>query len=300
VDLGQRARILMEGNDEARAFGVLSGLHVACAVGAFVPALVLGSTRGERRRHPLGVGGVVTLSLLALGAVGFLGVYAQSLGTVAKEAATLHAPSYPVSLPVVKNLGATHPMSGHAVVFTKQDNVLERLEKDVSLYPGRYTFAADRDARVVALIALLEARDVQGSRLELVVTEEHPAPPPRDIDPDVLAMLGPEPLVVSVSIGGSSARVPSITFQSGNQSLGVQRVHGELVGVELGPNLQKDLYEALGEAPDVVTIYVEGKTTVGALSQVIDALASSQRGPDVRVGVTGYTEERLAPLRGRR
>lgn len=288
VDGSQRARILMEGKLESRVFLMLSGIHVASALGAFVPAWVSGSGKGK---HPFGPAGMSALALVAIATLGFLGVEASAKGTIARLAAAMHEPSYPVTLPTVKNVDALGPASGDVVVVDQYGKRVgdSRAAVDESVPP--HTFAADREALAATVFAFAAgsgATENEGQpfaqRIALLVVPESQTELPHDLDPEVRAMIAPESFAVSMYVdtattlrwtGGVRPQDrPEIAFVD-EQTVSVPGRNGQDTLVRFGPGFGPELRSALGHryGVDVGYLTLLPTTKVGALVTVASAMS---------------------------
>lgn len=286
VDASQKARILMEGKLESRGFLFLSGIHVLCALGAFVPALVAGSGKGK---HPFGVDGASALALVVLGTLGFFGVEARAKGYISSVAAAMHEPSYPVTLPSVKNGDTVGPAGGDAIVVDKYGKKGAGRATLNNEYMDTHIFAADKDALAATVFAFTVGSANPSyisdgeTRVDLVVVPETHAALPREIDPEIRAMIAPESSAVSIKVAleetdrpeDRDRRMPTVTFVD-EQTVLVRTRGDRDTEVRFGPDFGPRLRAALG-SPDgvgVETAYLTllPTTKVGALVTVASSL----------------------------
>jgi hypothetical protein len=325
VDASQKARILMEGKLESQAFVFLSGIHVVCALGAFVPALIAGSGKGK---HPFGAAGTSALALVALGILGFVCVEARAKGYIASLAAAIHEPSYPVTLPSVKNRDTVRPARGDAVVvdkYGKEGAGRATLDNDPI---DTHTFAADKDALAATVFAFTVGSakpsyiSVWETRVDLLVTPETHAELPPEIDPEIRAMIAPESSGVSIKVDLENTdrpeeriyRVPSVIFVD-EQTVLVPTRGDRDTEVRFGPDFGPRLRAALGR-PDgvgVETAYLTllPTTKVGALVTVASSLGvhrpaevhvrfARNTGPATRDALEPKPAPKLPPGAGRK
>ena len=300
VDAGQKARILMEGKLVSRAFSLLSGIHVVCALGAFVPALIAGSGKGKQ---PFGPAGTSALAVVVLAALGFVVVGSRAKGYIASTAAANLEPSYPVTLPTVQNGDTVGLARGYGIVVDKFGKGSASPSSPYDDYLETHTFAADKDAFAAAVFAL-DTRSGSSphmpapygeTRVELLVVPETPVDLPREIDPEIRAMIAPESLAVSMQVDFEAdrpedhdRRMPSVTFVD-EQSVHVRtRSSSRGTKVRFGPDFGARLRTALGSpgGGGVGTAYLTllPTTRVGALVTVISSLGV-YRGAEVHVRV---------------
>jgi hypothetical protein len=304
VDGSQKARILMGGNLESRAFVLLSGTHVVCALGAFVPALVAGSGKGK---HPFGADGTSALALVALGTLGFFGVEARAKGYISSVAAAMHEPSYPVTLPTVKNGDAVGPARGDAIVVDKYGKRSGgRLALDDE-YIYTHTFAADKDALAANVFdfaassgkTTYEGTGTGEARVDLLVVPESHTELPHDLDPEIRAMIAPESAAVSmhVDIAKTGRRIgyadpqgrQEIVFLD-EQTVSVQNRSGQDTRVRFGPRFGPELRSALGrpDGVDIAYVTLQPTTKVGPLVTLVSSLGV-HRAAEVHVRVAKTT-----------
>jgi hypothetical protein len=300
VDEGQTARILMEGKHASRGFSFLSGIHVVCALGAFVPALIAGSGKGK---HPFGPAGTSALALVAFGTLGFVGVEARAKGYIVSLAAVTHPPSYPVTLPSVKSGDTTSPARGYAIVVDKFGKRSGSPTAPGDAYFETHTFAADQDALAATVFDLDRSSPATHSlfghsvetRIDLLVAPETRAELSQEVDPEIRAMIAPESMVVSMQVDVETTdspedhdrRVPSVTFVD-QQTVRVKTQASRGIDVRFGPDFGQRLRSAFdspnGVGVETAYLTVSPTTRVGALVKVVSSLCF-YRAADVHVRV---------------
>jgi hypothetical protein len=288
VDPSQRARILMEGRFESRAFVILSALHVPSVLLAFAPAVMRGMNKG---RSPLGISGALALVLTTIVGLGFYGVEARATGGIVKIAASTPALQFPVDLPVTKNAAALRAVRGPFTVVdptgTVRGTALYSPDAELAPYEWR-TFAADKRLPVARLFALVpRPKDGRSDlRADLLVLDD--GPPEIDlstVDPDVRAMMTPGPTGISLTLDwsqGAGSR-PSVTFVS-DDTIIVRAWSSTELTLTFGPDFASQLHKALRVLYGPVTLFVTIKdtTTVDALLTVVTS-TGSLRPPEVHV-----------------
>ncbi len=285
VDPSQRARILMEGRVESRAFVMLSVLHVATVLLAFAPAVVRGMSRG---RSPLGAGSVITLGLCMLAALGFFGVHAHGMGVLTTTAKNLPPLTFPVALPTIPDVSPFRHPHQQVTVVDKTGAIVGRAprndEQSLEWNPW-HSFAADKDAPAAAVFALVPAATGtmakgQARSVDLVVAADNGTVDRLEgVDPDIRALMAPEATAVEVEVllAPSLGRRPSVTFIDDTTVLvdGVETLR-------FGIAFSKELRRAIGPDESEVHVNIRDTTTVGALVTVISAV-TSYKAPVVHV-----------------
>lgn len=283
VDPSQRARILMEGRHETRAFVMLSVIHVATVLLAFAPAVALGMSRG---RSPLGAAGVISLALGVIGALGFFGVQAHGMGVLTKTAKGLPPLTFPVALPTIADAGPfRHPHQQVTVVDRTGAIVGGAPREDDQEWNPWHSFAADKDARAAAVFALVPRgagtmSKGQARSVDLVVAAGSGATDRLEgVDPDIRALMAPEATAVEVEVllAPSEGRRPSVTFIDDTTVL-----VNDVETLRFGSAFQRELRQAIGADEPDVHVNIRDTTTVGALVTVIGAI-TSYRAPIVHV-----------------
>jgi MFS family permease len=300
VDPSQRARILMQGRFESRAFGFIAWLHVVTVVLAFAPAIVTGMSKG---RIPFGPGGMAAFALGVLGFLLHVGVNARAEGFLATMAAAARPVAYPVTLPSAPNPGMLGTPHAPVVVVDKSGTQLTTLPRksddDLDGNPWQ-TFAADRDARALAVFALMV--QPRGTRAKgeprsvdlLVMPEQDPGGQLDQVDPDIRAMVRPQNVSVPLEFANtrSGGQRPSITFVDDTTVL----VDG-VTTLRFGPTFSGELQREIGGSrygQFDLYVNIRESTTVGALVTVVSA-ATDRGTPDVHVMLAGPDNPAMPP-----
>jgi hypothetical protein len=288
VDASTRARILYEWLFTSRAYKVVVTVHVAGALGAFIPALVRARAQWT---HPVSVGARVATAISALVVVGFAGLAWSDVALIRRTAADEVAREEPsVALPRVDSILRLRPPIAYPEVLVRGLPIR-------GYAAGRpVTISADRALTAGDLADALDASDLSGRfvtiadgfELRVVGSDETDAKP-RLPDPALSELIGRDEHVVRglvVLAPGAPPGAVHIRIDS-HDSLFVDAGDGRTLVLDTTPGFDRRLQgfaRLYGRATaDEIFIDARRDTSIESLARVLAAVDIGWGMPHVNV-----------------